>query len=209
MSKRVLVVIDVQNEYFDGNLAIQYPSRERSLQNILQSIATAKKAGMPVFFIRHENPTGAIAFGQNSHSWEFHSSIEEQITDTTPIITKNLASVFDGTDLAQRCRDLDVGTVTLVGYMTNNCILGSAEGAVANGFKAEVLRDATGAIHMENEAGRASAEQVHETLMALLHSNFATVATTEAWQQAVVNKVELPKSNLVSTAKAGVACFNA
>ena len=48
-----------------------------------------------------------------------------------------------------------------------------------------MLSDATGAIHLANEAGPVSAEALHETLMVLLHSNFAAVATTDAWAEAV------------------------
>lgn len=208
MSKRALVVVDVQNEYFDGNLAVQYPPREDSLRAILIAINTAKNLDLPVFFVRHENPAGALVFGQGSHSWEFHPRIQEQVTDSTPVIIKNLASVFDSTDLTERLRNLSVDTVTLVGYMTNNCILASAEGAVANGFKAEVLSDATGAIHMKNKAGHVSAQKVHETLMVILHSNFASVSTVDSWQRASKKQSELPKSNLLVTAKMGAFRFN-
>ena len=36
MKERALIVIDVQNEYFDGPLAIHYPSREQSLAHIIE-----------------------------------------------------------------------------------------------------------------------------------------------------------------------------
>jgi hypothetical protein len=66
----------------------------------------------------------------------------------------------------------------------------------------EVLSDATGAINLSNEAGTIPAQQVHETLMALLHSNFAAVADAAAWTAAVAAGAALPKSNLVVSATA-------
>lgn len=48
-----------------------------------------------------------------------------------------------------------------------------------------------------------SAKVVHTTLMTLLHSNFAAVATTTAWSDAVRAETLLDKSNLVESATVG------
>ena len=89
--------------------------------------------------------------------------------------------------------------------MTNNCILASAAESETHGLAAEVLADATGAINIANEAGFADAKTVHMTLMALLHSNFAAVATTAAWTEAVAATSALPKGDLGSSAVLGAA----
>ena len=65
-------------------------------------------------------------------------------------------------------RQHDVDTVTLAGYMTNNCVLASAVEAEFLGFSTEVLSDATGAINLANDAGFADAKTVHTTLLTLL-----------------------------------------
>lgn len=103
----------------------------------------------------------------------------------------------------------DVDTVTLVGYMTNNCDLASAAGAEELGFDVEIISDATGAIHLANAAGKASAEDVHNTLMALFNSNFAAVATTDAWIEATAAGAGLDKDNLVNSAIEGRNAFGA
>src|SRR5699024_5760629 len=71
----------------------------------------------------------------------------------------------------------------------------------------EVLSDATGAIHLANEVGSADAQTVHTTLMALLNSNLATVATTHEWLGALAAQRPLPGSDLVSSATAGARAF--
>ena len=103
----------------------------------------------------------------------------------------------------------EVDTVTIVGYMTNNCDIATAVGAEELGLAAEILSDATGAIHLANEAGQVSADQLHETLLVLLHSNFAAVATTQAWTAAVTAGHALPKSDLGTSAAQGRAAFGA
>ena len=93
--------------------------------------------------------------------------------------------------------------------MSNNCDIATAVGAEGIGLAAEILSDATGAIHLANEAGKVSADQLHETLLVLLHSNFAAVATTEAWIAAVTTGEALPKSDLGTSATQGRAAFGA
>lgn len=44
--QKALLVIDVQNEYFDGKLPIKYP--ENSFQNIIRNIDAANQKQIPV-----------------------------------------------------------------------------------------------------------------------------------------------------------------
>lgn len=200
---RALVVIDVQNEYFDGPMEIQYPPRSESLTNILAAIDAAEQANIPVVIVQHDLPSEAPIFGRGTKGWELHPDIKAKVTSKTKQINKQFASVFDGTDFADWVRENNIDTITLTGYMTNNCVLGTAEGAEPHGVKAEVLSDATGAIHITNEMGQVPAQQVHETLMTILHSNFAAVTTTDAWATAIKNGAETPMSNLVESAVQG------
>lgn len=203
--RRALIVIDVQQEYYDGPLAIQYPPRDKSLARILDVIDLAATQQLPIVMVRHEYPEGAPVFAAGSPGAELQADVQGRVTPTTKQITKKYASVFADTGLAEWLQDQQVDTVTLVGYMTNNCVIGSAAAAEPLGIAVEVLSDATGAIHLSNEAGTASAQQVHETLMALLHSNFAAVASTEAWTAAVTDGRALPKSDLGTSAVQGSA----
>lgn len=59
-------------------------------------------------------------------------------------ISKHFASVFEGTGLLEWLRGENVETITLTGYMTNNCVLASAASAEPFGLTVEVLSDATG-----------------------------------------------------------------
>ena len=207
--RRALIVIDVQQEYFDGVLPIQYPPREASLAKILQAIDTAEREGMPIVVVQHEYPEGAPAFAAGSHGWSLHPQVKQRVKPSWKQISKNVASVFAGTGIAEWLHAQDVDSVTLAGYMTNNCVIGSAAAAEPLGFSVEVLSDATGAIDLTNEAGSVPAQQLHETLMVLLHSNFAAVATTERWSLALTRGEALPKSDLGTSAATGRATYEA
>lgn len=207
--RRALVIVDVQNDYFaeEGPLAIQYPDRFESLANITRAIDLAQQQGMPVVSVQHQYPAGAPVFAQGSEGWELHPEIASRSKDSWKHLVKSYASVFAGTDFEAWLRDNQVDTITVVGYMTNNCDLATAAAAEPLGIAVEVLSDASGAIHLANEAGKVDAQQLHETLLVLLHSNFATVATTEDWVRAVETGTALPKGDLGSSAVEGRAAF--
>lgn len=207
--RRALVIIDVQNDYFadGGPLEIQYPDRNESLANITRAIDLADKQGMPIAVVQHQYPAGAPVFAEGSEGWKLHPEIAARRTDSWKHLVKSYASVFAGTDFETWLRENEVDGITLVGYMTNNCDLATAAAAEPLGFRVEVLSDASGAIHLANEAGQVGAQQLHETLMVLLHSNFATVATTNDWAQAVEVGTALPASDLGSSAVQGRAAF--
>ena len=205
--RRALVVIDVQNDYFDGPLEIQFPPREESLAQITGALDVAVQQGLPTLVVQHELPAGAPVFAVGSTGHQLHPDVDKRVTAKTKRVTKSNASIFAGTDVAAWLNEQQIDCITLVGYMTNNCVIGSAAAAEERGIKVEVLSDATGAISITNDAGSVSAQQVHETLMALLHSNFAAVATTAAWTTAVEQGQPLQGSDLGTSAVQGRATF--
>ncbi|MFC7594164.1 isochorismatase family protein [Terrabacter sp. GCM10028922] len=205
--RRALIVVDVQQEYFNGVLEIQAPSRERTLANIVATLEVARQQDLPVVVVQHQLPEGAPVFAVGSDSWSLHPEVEQRVEPSWKRVTKDKSSVFAGTDVAAWLAEQNVDTVTIVGYMTNNCDLATAVGAEELGLAAEVLSDASGAIHLANEAGKVSADQLHEILLVLLHSNFAAVATTDAWTAAVSAGEALPKSDLGTSATQGRAAF--
>lgn len=205
--RRALILVDIQNEYFGGPLEIQYPDRDESLANITRVIDAAARQGIPVAAIRHVLPEDAPVFAAGSEKAELHPELASRIKPEWKQAEKMYASVFAETDIEQWLRENDVDTITLVGYMTNNCDLATAAAAEPLGFNVEILSDASGAIHLANAAGAAQAQQVHETLMVLLNSNFAAVGTTEQWVEAVEAGEALAKSDLGSSAMEGARSF--
>jgi len=199
-TRRALILIDVQQEYFAGPLAIQYPPRDESILRIADAIDAATTAGVPVVVVQHSSGSGAPVFDPDTSAFELHPEVARRVQPSWKGVVKQYGSVFAGTELEAWLREQGVGTITLVGYMTNNCVIASAAGAEELGIDVEVLSDATGAINLENAAGSVDAKTVHTTLMALLDSNFAAVATTASWTQALTDGTALPKDDLVSSA---------
>ena len=201
--RRALVLVDVQLQYFSGPLEIQYPPHAESLPRITAALDAATAAGIPVAVIQHTSGDQAPVFNPTTPEFALHPEIASRQRPEWKAITKQFSSVFAKTELLDWLRTSEVDTVAFVGYMTNNCIIASAAAAEELGITAEVLSDATGAIHIGNGAGFASAETVHTTLMALLQSNLASVATSEAWIGALEAGLMLSKDNLPTSAVRG------
>ncbi|MBY4013522.1 isochorismatase family protein [Rhodococcus fascians] len=201
--RRALIVIDVQQEYFEGVLKIQYPPRDESLANIVRTIEAAVAQDVPVAIVQHEMPEGSPAFVKGTPTYELHPDIQAVVQPSFERVEKQYSSVFAGTDVAKWLQGNNVDTVTIVGYMTNNCDLATSADAEALDLTVEILSDATGAINLSNEAGTVSAEQLHKALMVLYQSNFAAVATTDQWIDVVKNGNGLTANNLVVSAAQG------
>lgn len=177
--RRALVVIDVQNEYFTGNLLIEYPPVATSLPNIARAMEAARAAEVPVIVVQHDAPEGSPVFAKGSDGWQLHPVVAGIKADHH--INKTMASIFTGTGLRQWLSDHAIDTLTIAGYMTHNCDAASIYHASHEGLKVEFLADATGALPYENAAGKASAEEIHRVFSTVFHSNFAAVASTGDW----------------------------
>lgn len=177
--KRALIVVDVQNEYFEGGaLPITYPPH--SFEQIKKAIDKAQKADLFVVFVQHTSlKEDAVAFARGSHMWELHDDIKA----CTPhlLIEKNHASSFVGTDLNYRLRHLGIDTVAIVGYMTQNCCDATARDALQLGFNVEFISDANGTLAFKNDAGEVSAEELHRAFLVAQSFGFSRVLTLNEW----------------------------
>ena len=194
--RRALVVIDVQNEYFPGGaLPIEHPPIDCTLPNVLRAMDAATQAGIPVVIVQHTSPAGAPAFDKGRPGWELHPEVARRPRNHH--IEKTQASVFTRTDFADWLSRHEIDTLTIVGYMTHNCDAATVFEAAHLGLHAELLSDASGSLPYTNDAGHASAEEIHRVFSVVLHTGFAAVAPTAAWIDALRWGERLPMDNVV------------
>lgn len=192
--RRALLVIDAQNEYFTGQMRIEYPPVELSLPNITAAMHAARAAGVPVIVVQHDAPEGSPIFASGSDSWQLHPQVAAIAADHH--IHKTMGSAFVGTDLREWLASKNIDTLAIVGYMTHNCDAATIYQAAHDGLAVEFLSDASGSLPYANAAGQASAEEIHRVYSTVFHSNFAAVASTADWMKAVEQGQTLPKDNI-------------
>jgi len=178
--KRALIVIDVQNEYFEGALPISYPAPETSLANVGLAMDAAQTAGVPVIVVRHssDEPDAPI-FREGSPAWELHPEVAHR--SRNHLIDKHFPGSFTGTALETILAEEGIETVTIAGYMTHMCVDTTSRQAAHRGLGVEILSDATGTLALENSGGAADAEELHRATLVAQGQFFADVVTTEAW----------------------------
>ncbi|MEX3962493.1 cysteine hydrolase family protein [Paraburkholderia sp. EG286B] len=195
--RRALVVIDVQNEYVSGDLPIEYPPIETSLANIGRAIDAARAAGVPVVVVQNVAPADSPLFARGSVGAELHPVVASRERDH--YVEKALPSAFAGTDLKAWLAGRGIDTLTVVGYMTHNCDASTVFEATHAGLAVEFLADATGAVPYANEAGTASAEEIHRAFSVVMHTRFAAVVSTDAWLAAVEKGMPLARDNIYAS----------
>lgn len=173
-----LLVIDVQNEYFTGNLPVSYPAG--SLDRILAAMDHARQNNVPVVVIRHTSlAPEATTFRKGTHGWKLHDEIRQRHADL--ILEKNLPGSFTGTPLEIWLRERSIGRVTIAGYMTQMCCDTTARQAFHRNFAVVFLSDATGTLDITNNAGSISAADLHRATLITQQQRFSCVMTTDEW----------------------------
>lgn len=200
--RRALVVIDVQNEYFDGGgLPIEHPPIAKTLPNIASAMDAASQAVVPVVVVRHHAPAGLPLFQAGTHAGELHDAVTSRPRDH--LVTKAFPSAFTRTGFAGWLEERRIDTLSVAGYMTHNCVAATIFEGMHRGLAMEYLHDASGALPYANAAGRASAEEIHRVFSVVFHSNFAAVTSTADWIQAVKAQQPLRRDNPVLSNRRG------
>jgi len=176
--KRALLVIDAQNEYFNGLLPVTHPPAH--FENLLRVMDAAYLAEVPVVVIRHTSTqTEAPFFKKGTSGWELHPKVESRPRDI--LIEKELPGSFTGTNLESWLREHKIDTVTISGYMTHMCCDTTARQAAHLGFRAEFLSDATGTLPVVNSAGEVTAEELHRAILCAQQMMISEVLKTDDW----------------------------
>lgn len=179
MQNCALILIDIQNEYFEGGKSPLFRP-EKAAANAGRALSFFRDQDMPVFHIRHVNiRPGAATFLPDSNGTEIHGSVAPLSSEN--IIVKHRPNAFLQTDLVEELKRHGVAQLVVCGMMSHMCVDTTVRAAMDHGFAVTVLEDACATNDLNRNGQRIPAETVHQTFMAALHGMFAQVMTTEAF----------------------------
>lgn len=169
--KKALLLIDLQNDYFPGG---KFPlwNTDTTLGNIEEAIRKAKTREVPIIHIQHiANPKMGIApfFNQGTDGVKIHPRILEAAPDA-PIVVKEFADSFVGTNLEETLSGLGVTELLVCGMMTQNCVTHTAISKSAEKYKVCILPDCCTTV---NEMIHNIALHAVSTRVPLINSNDA------------------------------------
>jgi nicotinamidase-related amidase len=176
MSKRAVVVVDLQNDYWPtGKWPLQ--GIDEAAANAARVIEKARGTGDTVIHIRHES-AGADApfFAPGTPGAEINAVARPDDDET--VILKNHPNAFRETELKQLLDEKGIDEVVVVGAMSHMCIAATGRAAADFGYKTVVVHDACATRDVEFNGVTVPAAQVHAANMSALAFAYGEVIGT-------------------------------
>ena len=175
MSKRAILVVDLQNEYWPtGNMPLE--GIEAAAENAARVIAHARTKGDLIVNIRHEIPGGPI-FVPGSTGAQINDVVAPAGDEA--VITKNFPNSFRDTGLKALLDENGVQDVIVIGAMSHMCIDATTRAANDHGFATTTIHDACATRDIEFGGQTAPAAHVHTAIMGALAFLYGDVVSTQ------------------------------
>ena len=148
-----LLVVDMINGFTDPDSPLGTHCPDVVAANI-ELLAAFRNSGRPIFFttvVYYDDQQASIFRAkvpalnvlQPGSRWvAIDSRMERQVSE--PLIEKQWASAFFGTDLSKQLRALAVDSLVVTGLTTSGCVRASAVDGLQNNFQVVVAREAVG-----------------------------------------------------------------
>ena len=173
LSNASLLIIDAQNEYLSGPLALS--GMDAATANIARLLEAARKARRPVIHIRHLGTVGGM-FDPQGERGAFIKGLEPQGDEL--IIEKRMPNAFNDTGLQKALENLGSLDVIVCGFMSHSSVSTTVRAAKDYGLRCTLVSDACATRDLPTADGIISAEQVQKAEMAIMNDNFATLTLT-------------------------------
>ncbi|KAF7295921.1 Isochorismatase domain-containing protein [Mycena chlorophos] len=174
-SDSILIIIDAQNEYAHGELAISPPILAASRPVIKALLERYRSAGAGIVHVVHDAPAGAPIFTPDT-------ALAKEFDELAPLpgeitVHKRWPGAFTETTLQSDLDKLAPGqkNLVLVGYMAHVCVSTTAREGHQSGYEMFLVKDAIG----DRDIPGAKADVLVEVVCAELDDAFASVITSE------------------------------
>jgi nicotinamidase-related amidase len=167
-----LILIDLQNEYLSGPVAVRNP--DYAIANTARLLSRAREIGMPIFHIAHKGRAGGL-FDRDSNRGQIVKALAPIAGER--VVEKTLPNAFAGTDLQQLIAASGHTNIILAGFMTHMCVSSTARAALDLKLRTTIAADCCGTRDLpDGRGGTIAAQTVHDVALAELADRFAVVA---------------------------------
>lgn len=176
MTKRAVIAVDIQNEYFDAG-KLPLVGINVAAANARKVMDHARAKGDAVIHVRHEFPNSeAPFFTPGTPGVEINAVVQPQGGE--PVVLKHFPNSFRETELKALLDERGVEEVVIVGAMSHMCIDATSRAASDFGYKTTVVHDACATRDLEFAGKTVPADQVHASIMAAVAFAVGEVAST-------------------------------
>jgi nicotinamidase-related amidase len=168
---QALIVIDIQNFYFEGgSLPLTGPvEAARQARRVLDRF---RERRLPVIHVRHVPSSGPV-----TAQYDIRPDVAPIAGEK--VVEKRYANSFRDTPLLEILRGLGVKKVVIAGMQTHMCVEAAARAAADLGFDVTVVADACATRPLEYGGVTVPAAQVHASTLAALKGTYAKIVTAD------------------------------
>ncbi|MBM3645711.1 MAG: cysteine hydrolase [Alphaproteobacteria bacterium] len=172
LSQATLVLIDIQNEYLSGPVAVS--GARAAIADAADLLARAREAGAPVIHVAHKGRAGSL-FDRDAERGQIVKELTPRPGET--VIEKGLPNSFAGTDLDARLKATGRKDVLFAGFMTHMCLSSTARAAIDFGYRVTVDAAACATRDLpDGRGGAVPAATVNDVALVELSDRFAVIA---------------------------------
>lgn len=178
LDRPALILIDIQKAFDD----IPFWGGERNNLNAEENASILlefwRENNLPIFHIQHCSINSNALHHETNLGNQFKELVKPLKNEI--VIKKQVNSAFIGTNLKEQLDEAKITRLVIVGLTTDHCVSTTTRMAGNFGFNTYVVSDATATFTRQGTDGKNySAELIHETALASLKEEFATVITTD------------------------------
>ena len=168
---QALLIIDIQNFYFEGG-SVPLTGPVEAARQARRVLDRFRERHLPVIHVRHVPASGPVTD-------QYAIRPEVGPLPGEKVVEKRYANSFRETPLLELLRGLGVKRLVIVGMQTHMCVEAAARAAADLGFEVTVVADACATRPLEYDGVQVPAAQVHASTLAALKGTYAKIVTAD------------------------------
>jgi nicotinamidase-related amidase len=183
MSKQALIIIDIQNDYFE-NGALELVNPIEASLNAGKVLEHFRANNLPIAHIQHisANPEALPVFVEGTNGVKIHENVKP--LEGENVFQKFYPNSFRDTGLLDYLKENDVTELVITGMMTHMCIDATTRAGFDFGYTCTVIGDACASRDLEINGRTVKAEDVHYAFLSALTFFYAKVQNAEEFLSA-------------------------
>jgi len=175
--KRSLVIIDIQNDYFDGGAQPLVGSNDAA-RKAARVLSGFRARGESIVHVQHVwDEPGAPFMRPGTVGVEIHESVKPLPGE--PVVTKATPNAMLVKELLDELRRSESEQLVVMGMMTSMCVDSTVRAAADLGYQVDLVHDACAAPDLTLDDQVIPGALVHAAFIAALGDGFATLCSSD------------------------------
>ena len=169
--KKIILSIDIQNEYITSGRPFCINSINQSLQNAALVIIQSRKSGIPVWHVKHEQTDRIFIKGHELTNFILSCAPEKN----EKVFSKDLYSCFSSDAFKKAIETEKPDEIFIIGYGSSMCCLCTIIDGIHRGYQFTIIEDATA-----SKANKDISESdMHHSAIAILQQYAKVISTND------------------------------